>query len=251
MTSIKSVESFWASHVNNEYYTKNDRGTPAYWQEIEQKRYLHHYHLQDLFASFKSDKEFQGKKLLEIGCGIGVDSVQLYKCGFDLTAIDLTQEAIDIAQKRAETEDLKIRYMVANAEKLPFENEEMDYVYSFGVLHHTPDIEKSVDEVLRVLKKGGKAYIMLYATNSLVNLIHRVFKIPYESPQNMKDHCPVVYTYDAERIKKLFHRFSSIRVSKEYPFTYGFRRLTGWIPLFLKRPMGNLFGWHNMIVVEK
>lgn len=250
MTDIKKVESFWSSHVNNEYYTSKDRGSADYWREIEEKRYQHHYHLRDLFEQFKGG-EFQGKKLLEIGCGIGIDSVQLHKCGFDLTAVDLTQNAIDIASERAEKEGYGIRYMVANAEKLPFEDEEMDFIYSFGVLHHTPDIQKSIDEVRRVLKKGGKAYIMLYATYSLVNLIHRLFNIPYESPRDMKDHCPVVYTYDRKGIDELFHNFSRVTVTKEYPFTYGFRKLTGWMPLVLKRPMGHLFGWHNMIVAEK
>ncbi len=250
MADIKTVESFWASHVNNEYYTNKDRGSAEYWREIEEKRYRHHYHLTDLFRQF-SNSEFKDKRLLEIGCGIGIDSVQLHKCGFNLTAVDLTQNAIDIARERAEQEGYSIKYMVANAEKLPFEDEEMDFVYSFGVLHHTPDIQKSVDEVYRVLKKGGRAYIMLYATYSLVNLIHRLFNIPYESPQNMKDHCPVVYTYDRKGINELFSNFSQITVTKEYPFTYGFRKLTGWMPLFVKRPLGHLFGWHNMIVAEK
>src|SRR5688572_3801794 len=90
--NLGAVRRFWESHVNNEYYTRAGRGTTPYFDQIEQRRYRWHYHLVDLF------RELEGSsgKLLEIGCGIGMDSVQLARAGFDVTGIDLTESAIEI-----------------------------------------------------------------------------------------------------------------------------------------------------------
>jgi 2-polyprenyl-3-methyl-5-hydroxy-6-metoxy-1,4-benzoquinol methylase len=93
--TVKSVKDFWETHVNNEYYTEEERASEAYLSEIEDRRYRWHYHLRDLF------NQLQGShgQLLEVGCGIGVDSIQLARCGFDVTAVDLTESAIEVASR--------------------------------------------------------------------------------------------------------------------------------------------------------
>ena len=170
-TTVETVKDFWQAHVNNEYYTQERRATEAYFREIEERRYRFHYHLPELFARLQGSRG----RLLEIGCGIGVDSIQLAKCGFDVTAVDLTENALAVAKEYAAHRGVTINFRLGNAEGLDFPDESFDTVYSFGVLHHTPDIEKAVAEVRRVLKPGGTAHIMLYHSNSLVNLVHRVF----------------------------------------------------------------------------
>ena len=248
--TIKDVHSFWSDHVNNEYYTKEDRGSEVYFKEIEQKRYAHHYHLVELFDEYRNPSQ-DSNKLLEIGCSAGVDTVQWYKAGYDVTAVDLTEAAIAIAKERAEREGYDIDYRVANAEELNIPENTYDKVYSFGVLHHTPDIQKSIDEVNRILKPEGKAIIMLYAKYSLVNFIHRLFSLPYESPRNLKDHCPVVYTYSKKELEELFSNFKNIELRKTYPFTYGFRFISSWLPVSFKKFLGNYIGWHWMIIATK
>lgn len=240
---LGSVRDFWEQHVNNEYYTKHERFTDEYFSEIERRRYRFHYHLRDLFRELEGSEG----RLLEIGCGPGVDSIQLARCGFDVTAIDLTENAIEVARQFARKRGLEIDFRVGNAENLAFESESFDYVYSFGVLHHTPDTERAVNEVHRVLKPGGVAFIMLYHTRSFVNLVHRLFRLPYESPKNLKDECPVVYTFTRTEAARLFEQFSRIEIKSEYPFTYGLRFLTGWMPTPALRLLGQWFGWHLMI----
>jgi ubiquinone/menaquinone biosynthesis C-methylase UbiE len=136
---------------------------------------------------------------------------------------------------------------VGNAEKLEFEDCTFDVVYAFGVLHHTPDIGSAVREIFRVLKPNGTAYVMLYHRNSLVNLIHWLFRLPYESPRDLKDHCPVVYTFSKKSVRELFSQFKAIEIHADYPFTYGFRYLTFWIPRVVQKVLGRLIGWHLMI----
>ena len=174
---MESVRDFWETHVNNEYYTDEERASEAYFLEIEERRYRWHYHLRELFDSLQGSQ----CRLLEVGSGIGVDSIQLARCGFDVTAVDLTESAIAVARQFAERRGVTIDFRVGNAERLDFPDEASTPSTPL-VLHHTPDIEQAVAEVRRVLRPGGTAYVMLYHRDSLVNLVHKVLRLPYESP---------------------------------------------------------------------
>ena len=241
--TLSHVREFWETHINNEYYTDKERGTAAYFDEIERKRYRWHYHLRELFESLRGSSG----RLLEVGCGIGVDSVQLALCGFDVTGVDLTDSAIEVARQHARMRGLSIVFRAGNGERLDFGDETFEAVYSFGVLHHTPDIRAAVAEIYRVLKPGGKAYVMLYHRNSLVNLVHWLFHLPYESPRDLKDECPVVYTFTRKAAAQLFQHFTRVQVASDYPFTYGFRFLASWIPRPVHKLLGRWLGWHLMV----
>ena len=110
--SVESVQSFWEGHVNNEYYTGEARASAAYFDEIRERRYRWHYHLRELFDQLTGSEG----DLLEIGCGIGVDSIELARCGFRVTGIDLTQAAIDIATQHATHRKADIAFQTGNAE---------------------------------------------------------------------------------------------------------------------------------------
>jgi SAM-dependent methyltransferase len=246
--TLEAVRAFWESHVNNEYYTRKERASEAYFREIEDRRYDFHYHLRELFSRLRGS---QGS-LLELGCGIGVDSVQLARCGYDVFAVDLSENALAVAREFAARREVRIDFRLGNAEGLAFPNDSFDVVYSFGVLHHTPNIEKAVAEVRRVLKPGGTAYVMLYHRNSLVNLVHRLLRLPYESPRSRSDHCPVVYTFTRRGARELFSEFSDVSVRAEYPFTFGFGSLVGVrSPRWLRRWLGRAIGWHLMITAVR
>ena len=246
-STVDTVRDFWQAHINNEYYTDAERASDSYFDQIEQRRYRTHYHLPALFASLDG----AGRSLLEVGCGIGVDSIQLAKRGFAVTAVDLTENALAVARQFAAHRGVSIDFRLGNAEGLGFPDQSFDVVYSFGVLHHTPDIGRSVAEVHRVLRPGGTAYVMLYHRDSLVNLVHRALRLPYESPADRKDHCPVVYTFSRSGARKLFRAFSSVEVHSEYPFTYGFGPLSTKLPLAVRRPLGRAIGWHLMITAQR
>lgn len=246
-STVDTVRDFWQSHINNEYYTGAERASEEYFAEIEERRYRTHYHLPELFASLDG----HGKKLLEIGCGIGVDSIQLANRGYQVTAVDLTENALAVARQFAERRGVSIDFRLGNAEGLGFPDASFDAVYSFGVLHHTPDIARSVAEVHRVLRPGGTAYVMLYHRDSLVNFVHWALRLPYESPADRKDHCPVVYTFSRGGARRLFRGFASVEVHADYPFTYGFGPLTTKLPLSARRPLGRAIGWHLMITAVR
>jgi len=245
--TLQAVRGFWEAHINNEYYTHEARGSEAFFSEIERRRYRWHYHLRDLF------RELQGSsgRLLEIGCGMGMDSVQLARCGFQVTAVDLTEAALTLARQYAASRRVDIDFRTGNAEALEFGDGEFDAAYSFGVLHHTPNIESAIAELHRILRPGGVAHVMLYHKWSIVCGIHELLRLPYESPRHLKDHCPVVYTYGKGDVRELFRSFSRVRIASAYPFTYGFRSVSGWVPEAALRPLGRLVGWHLMIRAER
>ena len=242
-STVDTVRDFWQAHINNEYYTDAARASDSYFDDIEQRRYSTHYHLPELFASMDGG----GRRLLEVGCGIGVDSIQLARRGYEVTAVDLTENALAVARQLRAHRGVSVDFRLGNAEGLDFPDRSFDAVYSFGVLHHTPDIERSVAEVRRVLRPGGTAYVMLYHRDSLVNLVHRALRLPYESPTDRKDHCPVVYTFSRGGVRRLFRDFSSVEVHAEYPFTYGFGPLATKLPLGVRRPLGRAIGWQMQL----
>jgi len=250
--NIGRVRSFWEAHVNNEYYTDADRGTERYFEEIAGKRYRHHYHLPELFERIGREGT-AGKRLLEVGCGIGIDTVELARLGFtEVIGVDLTEAAIEIAGRRAAALGLSnVAYRRANAEELPFGDSAFDVVYSFGVIHHTPNIRRAIAEIHRVLRSGGVAWIMIYHSRSLVNAIHRLFHLPYESPRNLRDHCPVVDRFTRAEARALFGAFGGLELEAAYPFTYGMRLVSRWVPAPLERWLGRRVGWHLMLRAEK
>jgi len=108
--------------------------------------------------------KFKDKKVLDLGCGIGLDAGQFEKYGNQVTGIDLSSRSLSMAKKRIVLGSL----VLSDAENLPFRNECFDIVYSFGVLHHVPNITKVIDEIHRILGHDGKAIVMLYNRNSIV-----------------------------------------------------------------------------------
>jgi SAM-dependent methyltransferase len=108
-----------------------------------------------------------GLKVLDVGCGQGIDAIEYARAGADLTGIDLTPRHVELARRNLEALGLEADIVEGDGEQLPFADETFDRVSSNGVLHHTPDIDAALREIHRVLKPGGEARIILYNRNSL------------------------------------------------------------------------------------
>lgn len=108
-------------------------------------------------------KALAGKKVLEIGFGTGVASCLLAKGGADVTGIDITNQAVEIATANAAAQGLtNVKFQRMDAEKLEFPDDTFDYVFTWGVLHHSNRTEEALKQLGRSLKKGGRGMIMVY-----------------------------------------------------------------------------------------
>jgi ubiquinone/menaquinone biosynthesis C-methylase UbiE len=109
-----------------------------------------------------------GELILEVGCGMGTDLLEFAKGGARVVGLDLTRRHLELAARRFAFFGQEGRFHEGDAERLPFRDDSFDFVYSNGVLHHTPDTAKAIREIHRVLKPGKSATILLYHRNSLV-----------------------------------------------------------------------------------
>jgi SAM-dependent methyltransferase len=162
----EDVKDFWnAASCGEELYLPN-QDADGYRAEAETR-----YQLEPYIVRFAAFDKTRGQKVLEIGVGLGSDHQRFAEAGADLTGIDLTERAIQHTSHRLSLFGLTSNLAIGDAENLSFPDSTFDLVYSWGVLHHTPDTAKAIAEVHRVLKPGGEARIMIYHKWSLVGFM--------------------------------------------------------------------------------
>lgn len=129
------------------------------------------------FSSLVDYEKIKGKKVLEIGCGMGAHASVFANAGAEVTAIDLTERAVSMTKKRFELFNIKnASVMRSDAENLPFPDNSFDFVWSWGVIHHSADTQRIVKEIFRVLKPNGQASVMIYHRNSTRYYVHGLYQ---------------------------------------------------------------------------
>ena len=106
--------------------------------------------------------EIAGKRVLEIGCGMGLHTETMVRAGARVTAVDLTPTAVEATTRRLALKGLAAEVMQVDAEQLPFPAETFDFVWSWGVIHHSARTGRIVRHIARVLRADGKCRVMVY-----------------------------------------------------------------------------------------
>jgi len=160
--AVENVRAFWNTEACGTHFVETFTDTRDFYEKFREHRYRTEWHLLKLvpFA------EARGKKVLEIGIGNGADGAMFALNGAIYTGADLTTAALEATRRHFEVLGLQGEFKQENAEKLSFADESFDWVYSHGVLHHTPNTAVALSEVWRVLKPGGRAIVMLYHKHS-------------------------------------------------------------------------------------
>ncbi len=119
--------------------------------------------------------ELKGLSCLDLGSGSGIFSSLLARRGAHVTSMDLTEVGATLTEKTTQFFGLPTKVVRGDAEYAPFKSESFDFVYSWGVLHHTSDMESALGEVSRILKRNGKGMMMVYHKYSIVYYLHGLF----------------------------------------------------------------------------
>ena len=270
-TALANVHDYWNSRPCNIRHSPKPLGTREYFDEVEARKYLVESHI-PAFAEFE---RWRGKKVLEIGCGIGTDTINFARHGAQVTAVDLTERSLEVARQRANVFGLddRIRFYQANAERLSdtVPVEQYDLVYSFGVIHHTPNPEQVIEQIRKYTGKQSIVRIMVYNRWSWKVLwilfvygkgqfwkLNRLIAEHSEAQTG----CPVTYSYSRRDGRKLFtdHGFRATDVTVDHIFPFSIPEYVRyeykvvwyfrWLPRPIFRALERMFGWHLCLTAQ-
>lgn len=251
---INEVYNFWNERPCNIRHSNKEIGTKEYFEEVSKRKYIVEPHIID-FANFK---QYDGKDVLEVGCGIGTAAQSFIENGANYTGIDLSDRSIEIAKQRLSIFNLNGTLFQANIEELNnIENKEFDLIYSFGVLHHTPNIDIAIRNIFKMLKVGGEFKLMLYAKNSLKNFEIQDGLDQYEAQNGV----PIANVYTNDEIHSILKDFKNISIKQTHIFPYKIEEYKKYIyekKDYFKHMPQDVFncleknlGWHLCITCNK
>lgn len=147
-----------------------DKQSVAYFDAVARDRYRQQSWMHDYFRY----ERFRDQHVLEIGIGQGTDMMQFAQAGALCHGVDITQNHLKLTALNATLRGFDVDLHEVDATRLPFADNSIDCVYSFGVLHHIPEVDQVVREINRVLKPGGRVMIALYYKWSAFHLLWKL-----------------------------------------------------------------------------
>lgn len=251
--SIDSVQEYWDRRPCNIRHSSKEVGTKDYFDEVEKRKYFVEPHI-PTFASFA---DWNGKRVLEIGCGIGTDAVNFARAGAEYTGVELSIESLKVARKRFEIFSLEGNFVHADCENLDnsFQGATFDLIYSFGVLHHTPSLGKALEQIGKLCNAKSSVKVMLYAKNSWKQIM---IDARLDQPEAQAG-CPIANSYLKEEVEQIFKskglQVNNIEQTHIFPYRIAEYREYRYVkePWFENMPE-NVFsaleaslGWHLLI----
>jgi ubiquinone/menaquinone biosynthesis C-methylase UbiE len=228
--SLKTdVKNYWNKLPCNIRHSKKPFCSREYFDEVEQKKYFVEPHIPK-FAEFE---RWSGKKVLEIGCGIGTDSINFARNGAELTIVEFSDESLSICKKRFEVFGLTATFLLGDVEKLSdiLSGQHFDLIYSFGVIHHTPNPDRAFQEISKFMDKDTELRVMLYSKvsyklfwvmmeNDIKNLCETETLIRKNA--EAQHNCPVAYTYTFDDIENMIGKYGIgvNKIWKDHIFTW-------------------------------
>jgi ubiquinone/menaquinone biosynthesis C-methylase UbiE len=261
---IEDVKRYWNARPCNIRHSTAEIGTEEYFNEVERRKYFVEPHI-PAFAEFE---KWRGKTVLEVGCGIGTDTINFASAGADVVAVDVSSESLALARRRAEVFGLsdKISFIEANAERLSdlIEARPFDLVYSFGVIHHSPHPDRILEHVRQnFVHADTKLKLMVYNRRSwkVFWMAMQELGRSWNLDQIIAKHseaqtgCPITYTYtpatakallgDSFTVERIFidHIFP-YQIPKYVKYEYEYEWYFRYLPKSVFRTLEQRFGWH-------
>jgi ubiquinone/menaquinone biosynthesis C-methylase UbiE len=168
ISARSEAQKQWNSRACGEL--PGDKQSVSYFDTVALERYRQQPWMHNYFKF----EQFVGQKILEIGIGQGTDMMQFAQSGAVCHGVDITENHLKLTALNATLRGVSVDLHEVDATELPFPDNSIDCVYSFGVLHHIPEIDRALSEVHRVLKPGGKIMIGLYYKWSAYHLFWKL-----------------------------------------------------------------------------
>ena len=253
MAQIDEVRQYWNNRPCNIKHSTAQIGSREYFDEVEKRKYFVEPHIPK-FAEFEKWKD---RKVLEIGCGIGTDAVNFARSGAVYTGVELSEESLNLTIKRFKVFKLSGEFLLGDVEELEtlLNNRTFDLIYSFGVLHHTPNFEVALSKIRRFCDAQTQFKFMVYSKNSWKNAM---IQIGYDQPESQSG-CPIANTYSIEEVEVILNRvgFEVVSAQLDHIFPYKVEpykkyeyQLEDWfekMPIELFSKLEKQLGWHMMI----
>ena len=253
---VDKIKQYWNTQPCNVKHSLSEPGTEQYWNEVTERRYFVEPHLRD-FASFH---QWRGKRVLEVGSGIGSDAVEFARHGAEYVGIDLSAESVAMSRQRFELFGLPGEFHVmdaANQAAVALLGQ-FDLVYSCGVLHHYPDMTACLDNIHAALLPMGEFRMLVYAKNSWKYAMIQKGLDQFEAQAG----CPYATAYSREEIYELLNgKFEVLRIRQDHNFMYnvpkyraGEYELEPWfavMPEDMRAAVKEYLGWHLLVKARK
>lgn len=268
---VERVRDFWNRRPCNIRHSPKPVGSLEYFEEVRRRKYLVEPHIPE-FADFT---RWAGRRVLEVGCGIGTDTMSFALAGASVVAVDLSERSLEIARQRAELYGVaeRVRFVQANAELLSesLEPEPYDLIYSFGVIHHTPHPERAVAQFRKFSAAGSTLKLMVYHRYSwkVLGIVlsqgkGRFWRLDelVASSSEAQSGCPVTFSYSRRRARELVEQFGfkAVECRVEHIFPYRvedytqYRYVWQWqfraMPPPVFRWLERTAGWHLCLTAQ-
>ena len=248
---ISAVRDFWNARPCNIRHSPQQVGSAEYCREVQERKFFVEPHIPP-FAAFP---RWRDKSVLEIGCGIGAAAFAFVEAGADYTGVELSESTLDVCQQCFGSLGIDGTFHVADAESLsatvPVRT--YDLVYSFGVIHHSPNQPRIIDEVRRYMGPDSELRIMLYAKYSWKSFM---ILLGLDQPEAQYG-CPIATTYSAADVRRLLTGFEIISITKDHIFPYDVEQYKRYVyvkrapwrflPDAVMRRFERTLGWHMLI----
>ena len=253
---MESIRKFWNDRPCNIRHGTAEVGSREYFDQVEERKYFVEPHI----PSFAEFAKWNGKKVLEIGSGIGTDTINFMRAGADLTSIDLSEKSVEIAKKRAEVFGFDPeRIMVQNAEEFNFPRK-FDLVYSFGVIHHTPDQDSGSE--LRIMMYSKISYKLFWAMHENNRWNMATMDDTIREFAEAQTGCPVAYTYTFDQLRELIAPWYEVtEISKDHIFKWNVEKYINheyavddaWKDVSPEnfRALEKELGWHTLVKAKR
>lgn len=249
---LEEIRKYWNEHIHDLELANHPIGTKGFFEDLDDYRFDKLRYLPKV-VNFNGYKD---KKLLEVGCGIGIDLLRFARGGAIVTGVDLADTSIELAEKNFALNGLEGEFILGNGEDLEFADNSFDVVYAHGVVQYTANAQKMVNELYRVVKSGGEVIIMVYNRLSWLNFLSLTLGVALEH-----EDAPVLKKYTIRELTQLLTDFSRVDVVPER-FPVKSRLQKGLKAAFFNRlfvPTFNLIprfitrntGWHILAFAYK